>query len=227
LFPQARRLVAEHGAALVAVATEHAGSLRYSAAVGGATPMIETVDRVQAEDAITSIAAVLNGTCNFILDACADGATLAAAIAEAKLEGFAEADATEDLSGRDPERKVRILCRHAFDAEPVAIDVAHLDETVARRAQEAAGAGQRLRQIARATFEGGRVRAQVRFEIVEANSLFGRLSREWNALEVIDTPGKTHQVTGRGAGRWTTTEAVMADLFDIHRQRHTQQGMER
>jgi homoserine dehydrogenase len=220
-----KALVAEHGAALVAVATEHAGSLRYSAAVGGAAQMIETVDQI-IECPIERLTAVLNGTCNFVLDACADGATLAQAIAEAKAQGFTEADASEDLSGRDAERKLRILCRHAFDDEPVTIDVAHLDETVARRAQEAAGAGQRLRQIARATCEGGRVHAQVRFEIVEANSLFGRLSREWNALEVIDTSGKTHQVTGRGAGRWPTTEAVMADLFDIHRQRHTQQGIE-
>jgi len=82
-----------------------------------------------------------------------------------------------------------------------------------------ARAGKRLRQIARATCAGGRIDAQVRFEIVEADGFFGRLSREWNALEVIDTAGTVHRVVGRGAGRWPTTEAIMADLFDSHRDR--------
>jgi homoserine dehydrogenase len=26
-----------------------------------------------------------------------------------------------------------------------------------------------------------------------------------------------HLITGRGAGRWPTTEAVMADLFEVQR----------
>jgi homoserine dehydrogenase len=222
-----KALMAEHGAALTALATEHGGSVRYSAAVGGATPMIETVDRAAAIGAVSAITAVLNGTCNFVLDACADGATLAAAIADAKREGFAEDDATEDLSGRDAEHKLRILCRHAFRAEPETMDVCRLDETVALSAQEAVLAGKRLRQIARVSRQVGGIHAQVRFEVVAPDSYFGRVNREWNALEVFDTSGKTHQVTGRGAGRWSTTEAVMADLFDIHRQRHTQQDIER
>jgi homoserine dehydrogenase len=214
-----KALIAEHSAALAALATAHGGSLRYSAAVGGGTPMIETVNCVLAEGPIFSIAAVLNGTCNFVLNACADGTTLAAAIAEAQREGIAEADATEDLSGRDAERKLRILCRHVFRTEPKTVEVACLDDTVARIIREAAKAGKRLRQIARASREVGGIHAQVRFENVALDSLFGRLTCEWNALEIIDVSGKTHRVTGRGAGRWPTTEAVMADLFDVHRNR--------
>jgi homoserine dehydrogenase len=212
-----KALIAAHSGSLAAVGTERGVTLRYSAAVGGATPMIETVAEV-AKRPIVRIAAVLNGTCNFALDACQTGATLAEAIAKAQCEGFAETDATEDLKGHDAERKLRILCRHAFRAEPETIDLVTLDESGARRAQEAARAGQRLRQIARATREGGRVRAQVCLEVVEADSLFGRLSGEWNALEIVDEIGRAHAVTGRGAGRWPTTEAVMADLFDLHRQ---------
>ena len=30
--------------------------------------------------------------------------------------------------------------------------------------------------------------------------------------------GKTWDVGGRGAGRWPTTEAVLADLFDLRRE---------
>jgi len=166
---------------------------------------------------IASIAAVLNGTCNFVLDACAAGASLEDAVHEAQREGFAESDAAEDLCGRDAERKLRILSRHAFRAEPDRIEVQVLDGAVARKAREVALSSRGLRQIARARQEGGRVRAQVTFEMVEADSLFGRLTREWNALEVVDAAGTAYRTSGRGAGRWPTTEAVLADLFDLHR----------
>lgn len=216
-----KALVAEHGAHLAARVQEYGGRLRYSAAVGGSVPMIETVDRIAAERPIARATAVLNGTCNFVLDACAKGETLATAILDAQREGFAEADAAADLGGRDAERKLRILCRHAFRTEPLQIDVQVLDDVVARRAREVASSGRKLRQIALATREEGYVSASVRYEVVEANSLFGRLSQEWNALEIRSVDGRTHTVTGRGAGRWPTTEAVLSDLFDLHRQ-HSQ-----
>jgi homoserine dehydrogenase len=221
-----KALIAELEATLTALTQKTGTHLRYRAAVGGATPMIESVDRAARQDTISSIAAVLNGTCNVVLDACADGSALSEAVADAQVQGFAEANANEDLSGRDAERKLRILCRHAFRVDPETIEVEVLDESIVQRAREAAARGQRLRQIARTTREGSRVHAQVRFEIVEADSVFGRLSREWNTLEIIDTAGTVHRVTGRGAGRWPTTEAVMADLFDIHRQDYPRRDIE-
>ena len=36
-----------------------------------------------------------------------------------------------------------------------------------------------------------------------------------NRLLVEDENGRTWTVSGRGAGRWPTTEAVIADLFDL------------
>ncbi|MGH8244537.1 MAG: hypothetical protein ACRETY_14450, partial [Steroidobacteraceae bacterium] len=38
---------------------------------------------------------------------------------------------------------------------------------------------------------------------------------EWNALQVTRANGATTTVTGRGAGRWPTTEAIVADLLRI------------
>jgi homoserine dehydrogenase len=212
-----KALIAECGSTLAAFAKEGGGSLRYSAAVGGSTLMIETVDRATTYGAIGSIAAVLNGTCNVVLDACAAGRTLVEAIADAQAQGFAEADPTDDLSGRDAARKLQILSRHAWNMDPNHIDVQILNESIAHRAREAARVGQRLRQISRAKREPDGVRAHVTFEVVDARSHFGELSREWNAIELMDGAGRTQHVTGRGAGRWPTAEAVMADMFEVTR----------
>lgn len=214
-----KALIEAHERALSALAAGSGATLSYSAAVGGAAPMIEAVDRYAARGPIISMAAVLNGTCNFVLDRCAEGATLEEAVAEAMREGFAEADPSDDLSGNDAVRKLRILCRHAFGTEPEAVNPEQLDERVARIAQDVAWAGMRLRHVARAARSNGELRATVRFEEVPVQSLFGRLTREWNALEILGANGARDVITGRGAGRWPTTEAVMADLFEVHRRR--------
>jgi homoserine dehydrogenase len=212
-----KALIAQYGTALDALAARAGTRLRYSAAVGGACPMIETIDRVWSQGRITSLTAVLNGTCNFVIDRCGQGASLRDAIAEAQAQGFAEQDPSDDLTGRDAQRKLLILCRHAFDEEPDLIEAEVLDEAVAARARVAVEKGVKLRQVARAFFRNSSLIASLNFEVVARASRFGQLDREWNGLEIKRRTSLF--VKGRGAGRWPTAEAVMADLFDACRER--------
>ena len=85
--------------------------LRFSAAVGGSLPVLETVARLAAEQTIERVRAVINGTCNFVLDELAQGATLVHAIALAQRHGFAEADPGVDLSGTDAAQKLSLIAR--------------------------------------------------------------------------------------------------------------------
>jgi len=209
-----KAVIAEDGPELTGLARDSGAELRYSAAVGGSAPMLEHC--LHHSGKILSIAAVLNGTCNFVLDACARGATLTEAIAEAQRLGFAESDPTEDLSGRDAARKLRILARTAFGVE-IPLVLPGLDESVAASGRAAALTGERLRQVARVERHNGRVIASVTFERVAAGSPFFDLEGEWNALRLTLATGEITIVRGRGAGRWPTSEAVIADAFDIVR----------
>ena len=86
--------------------------IRYSAAVGGSVPMLETIERLERlspRGRIVRLRGVLNGTCNFVLDRVATGDSLGNAVMRAQAEGFAESDPAEDLSGRDAARKSRDL----------------------------------------------------------------------------------------------------------------------
>jgi homoserine dehydrogenase len=47
---------------------------------------------------VTEIRGIVNGTCGVVLDARAQGFTLADAVGLAMAQGFAEADPTQDLS---------------------------------------------------------------------------------------------------------------------------------
>lgn len=215
-----KTVIANSGPSLARIARDSGARLRYSAAVGGSASMLEAVSRAATRREIDSLAAVLNGTCNFVLDACTEGASLANAVAQAQQRGFAEADPSEDLSGRDAERKLKILARHAFDTELDAIPLQALDESiVSQAARHAAQSGMKLRQVARAARRNGHIVATAEFEEVDSGSLFGRLTGEWNGLEVRYANGHTVSLRGRGAGRWPTAEAVMADVFEITRDR--------
>jgi homoserine dehydrogenase len=212
-----KALIADRGALLERIAQSSGAALRYAAAVGGSTPMLELLSGAGERGEVDSIAAVLNGTCNFVLDRCAEGAALEDAVAEAQHCGFAEADPSDDLSGRDAERKLRILARRGFGVTLDTVPLQALTTTIAQRAREAALGGIKLRQIARLTRKGDRIVAAVEFEPVELRSLFGALVGEWNALEVKYVSGEMIALRGRGAGRWPTTEAMMADVFDVMR----------
>jgi homoserine dehydrogenase len=59
----------------------------------------------------------------------------------------------------------------------------------------------------------------VGFDPIKPGSLFHALTGEWNAQTVTLSDRKVITVHGRGAGRWPTTEAVMADVSEILRAR--------
>jgi homoserine dehydrogenase len=213
-----KALLAEHGAVLAAAQRSSGATLRYAAAVGGSAPMLEAVDGAVSRAPLSAIAGVLNGTCNFVLQRCAQGTSLAEAVAEAQALGFAEADPSEDLSGRDAERKLRILAERAFGEPLLFVTVEPLTADVARGAHAASLRGEALRQVARVRREKGRWCGQVTFEALRGGHPLAGVTKEWNALLLTHEDGRSVCVMGRGAGRWPTTEALMADLFEVHRQ---------
>lgn len=208
-----KTLIAQSGVELNAVAARHGARFLYSAAVGGSVPMIEAV--TEGRGGIRAITGVLNGTCNYVLDRCAAGLSLDDAVREAQQCGFAEADPSEDLSGRDAARKLAILARSAFQQELPSIEMEALDGAALARARSLLRANQSLRIIARAHKAATQVLGQVRLEAVAHDDAFAQTRNEWNRLVVSYENGDEVTVCGRGAGRWPTTEAVMADLLDL------------
>ena len=195
-------------AGLTALAASGGAALLYSASVGGGAPLIETVRRARDHGDIVRIEAVLNGTCNFILNRLAEGTAFDAAVAAAQAAGFAEADPSADLSALDAAAKLAILAHEAAGWRlPV--------EAVAREVLSGAtrsGTG-RTRQIARLDLPARA--ATVAFEAAAGDPLFADLADEGNALRVTTADGRVFTARGRGAGRVPTAESVWADLTEL------------
>ena len=199
---------------LAALAEAHGARLAYSAAVGGGAPMIETLRAARAAGPVAGFEAVLNGTVNFMLERLGAGADFADALADARAAGFAEEDPSSDLEGRDAAAKVRLLAFEAFGETP-AEDAVPCDALSA--AFRPSGP---VRQIGACRRRNGVLDASVSLDAGLSDPLFLGLRGERNALKVYGEDGRVWSCRGRGAGRWPTTESVLADVADIIRARH-------
>ncbi|WP_417496267.1 homoserine dehydrogenase [Maricaulis sp.] len=201
------------------LAAESGRHLRYSAAVGGGAPILETLDRVSQRGAVLSVEGVMNGTCNFILGKLGDGARLADAIAEAQALGFAEADPRGDIDGDDAADKLSIIIRHAFGirVDPGDIAKESLSGLSAERLQAVADQNQVIKQVGQCSAGAdGRLVARIELRALDRDDPLAKLRNEENGF-LVQLPHQSLYVQGKGAGRWPTAEAVFADIVDIQR----------
>ena len=189
-------------------------TLKYSAAVGGVLPALETISQARGSGPLHSISGVLNGTTNFILDQLADGHSLADAVSTAKQNGYAERDPRLDLDGTDAAQKLILLARAAFDVDlPLSsIDKRGLEEVKLKTN------GRVTRLVAECRRETDGFVATVSPLDLPPDHPLARVSGVENRLLIQSQTGKRWEISGHGAGRWPTTEAVMADLFDLRRE---------
>ncbi len=117
-----KQLLSHHGEELWDVARENGVQLRFEGAVAGVVPVIRVLQESLAGARIDRVHGIVNGTTNFILSEMArTGADFASALAEAQRLGYAEADPSDDVNGRDAAAKMAIIARLAFET-PVHID---------------------------------------------------------------------------------------------------------
>jgi homoserine dehydrogenase len=210
--------VARHWDSLSACAVRGGGELRYSAAVGGGSPIIETLRRL--EGSVVAVEGVMNGTCNYLLSRLAEGWSLEQALERARELGFAEADPSTDVDGHDAADKLCILAREAFGVSlsPDRIPKHSLLDLVPGAALEALECGEAIKQVGRCQLlPDGSVEAKVRLVPLPLSHPLAGARNEENRFLVTDGDGKVHQVFGKGAGRWPTATAVFADVMDAQR----------
>ncbi len=193
------------------------GDLACSAAVGGSVPALETASRLAAEEPVTAIAGIINGTCNYLLDRFAAGDDLEAALDQARRRGLAEDDPHLDLSGWDCAHKLSLLCAAAFGCELPPGDVVRegIGADTPHRVALARRRGAELRLVAEARLRRGRPVATVRLRELRPGDALHGCASEANRLLVVTASGRREVVDGLGAGRRPTALAVTADLLDV------------
>lgn len=212
-----KALIAECGDALQALARRRGTRLSDAAAVGGAVPILEALDTWG--DQLRSLRGVLNGTCQSVLGQCRAGVQFEAAVEAAQRQGFAEADPSRDLDGRDTWDKLQVIAQRLGAALPDGPTPEAVDGWAAQRALCEAQAGLELVQVAELERTPAGLRGSVTLQAVAPGDPLHGLRGAENAAVLELQDGRRVQLRGRGAGGRPTAEAVLADLYDQARGR--------
>ena len=164
--------------------------------------MIETVEHLAATGEIQSMRGLVNATTTYILSAMGEGRSYADALRAAQDAGYAEADPSFDVEGRDAAQKLAILASVAWgrwrgESE---VDSSGIVGVAVRP-------GDTLRLVAEATREQMEVGPT---QLKPGSPLAGVAGVE-SILEIV-VAGATFRVSGPGAGGRVTAGAVYGDL---------------
>ena len=203
--------VAERYGDVRALERESAGEVLFEATVGGAMPVLSTIDDFDPEH-ITAARGVLNGTANFILSRmAAEGLGYEHVLAEAQDLGVAEADPTFDVEGTDAALKCVIVANVLAEGDrEYTLDDAEVEgiSAIPGSALELAQEdGRTIRLIGEVA--DGEVRVGPR--LVPENAALS-VSGTRNIVQLETAHAGRLNISGRGAGGPETASAVLADV---------------
>jgi len=211
-----KQLLSQHGEQLWATARERSVQLRFEAAVAGVVPVIRVLQESLAGAHVDRLHGIVNGTTNYILSEMArTGCTYDSALADAQRLGYAEADPSEDVNGKDAAAKMAILARLAFDT-PVHLDQVTyegIEQITADDMEYAQELGLGLKLIGTAERIDGKLAVRVHPAFLYADHPLASVHGPFNAVTVESDAITEITMSGPGAGGPQTASAVLGDVI--------------
>lgn len=220
-----KELVATYGTELLQIACDKNVNYMFEASVGGGIPIIRPMHQCLTANNVKSIAGILNGTTNYILnEMIKKGKTFDAALKDAQNNGYAERNPAADIEGHDACRKIAILSSLASgmtvdynDIETEGITNITLDDVKYASAMDSV-----IKLIGYAKlFDDGRIYSIVSPMLVKNSSPLSGVDGVFNAILVTGDCVGDVMFYGAGAGKLPTASAVVADVVDAvkHKER--------
>lgn len=223
-----KALVADKGAELLEIASEHHVMFRFEASVGGGIPIIRTMLSCLTGDRIEEITGIINGTTNYMMSRmAAEGCAFDDVLKEAQAKGFAEADPTADIEGHDATRKIAILtslvAETQVDYEDIPVEGISQIDTDDFVYAGALHRVIRLLAVSRRTGDTFSVRVAP-FLLAEGHPLYA-VDGVMNAVLLVSDMLGESMYYGSGAGSLPTASAVLGDLVEMARHAKTPTGI--
>ncbi len=212
-----KELVAAHGTELLEIARERNINYLFEASVGGGIPIVRPMYSCLTAGEATDIFGILNGTTNYILTQMFQhGESFDNALKAAQQKGYAEANPTADVEGKDTCRKIAILAALAFgyalDCERISTE--GITKISAEDVAYAEKLGYSIKLIGHSTKADDGVYAAVFPAFVPKSSPLAGINDVFNGIIVKGDDLGEVMFYGRGAGKLPTANAVVADVVD-------------
>ncbi len=210
-------LVATYYEELLALAKEHGAAFRCTAAVGGGIGWLTALERVRRLEPVLGVEGIMNGTTNYILTNMAEnGISFETALSEAQALGYAEADPSADIDGKDIMHKLLLSANVAFGVslkleEIPVYGIRHITDEDIRTFQSH---GLTCKIMGTARREGEQVAAYV-LPMLLPQSLTAAVPTNFNLITYETEYTGRMSFYGQGAGRYPTAGNVVQDCLDL------------
>ncbi|MBI2890512.1 MAG: homoserine dehydrogenase [Nitrospirae bacterium] len=214
-------VLSRHGRELYDLARRQGVYLGLRATIAGIHPMIFFLHlALPAGKSIRSLHAVLNGTCNFVLDEMESASrSFEDAVRVAQKLGYAEADPSLDVLGRDTFHKISIIHQLVYGVSAADGRISPdrglcegIDRITAEDLHFAAELGYRVKLLGTIESVEGRRSIRVHPALVPKEHVLALLKGAENGMVMVDDYGEKSGYTGLGAGAKPTRIAVLQDL---------------
>jgi len=213
-----KQLIAQHGAELFDAAAGSGARLRFEASCAGAIPVIKALRESLAAAQVDTIYGIVNGTTNYVLHAMTEtGAQYDEVLKQAQELGYAEADPTEDVTGKDAAAKMAILSSIGFHSRTTLADVQHegITSITAADIHHATSLGYVIKLLGVAKLIDGRMNVRVYPAFVPQDHPLASVAGAYNAVFLESDTFDKIMLYGPGAGSVPTASAIIGDIVSV------------
>ena len=212
-----KEVVSLHLDEFLKLAKENDCYFLFEASVGGGIPIIHSLIENSKINEINHIYGIMNGTTNYILSRIEEGMDFDSALNLAKVNGFSEADPTNDLEGLDMVRKISILSDIAYNTFIDINDVYHysikgINKEIIDYLWKK---GLTVKYISESIRDENGIYLSVEPLIFKLSDKISSTKDEYNSITFNGSTNGTLEFYGKGAGKYPTASAVVSDIEKI------------
>ncbi|MBM01478.1 MAG: homoserine dehydrogenase [Chloroflexi bacterium] len=212
-------LIATHIEELIKLSKKNNVKLRFEGSVGAGIPIIEVLSDMLKQNQIQKITGIINGTSNYILSSMFENSSnFENVLKEAQELGFAESDPTNDVEGFDAKFKIDILGSIAFGSRiPLkTVYVKGISEISNKDMNYAREFGYNIKLLAITERKPEGIYSSVSPALVSLAQPMSKVGGNYNAVEILGDLVGNLWIQGEGAGKNSTSSAVLGDLMGIY-----------
>lgn len=211
-----KKMIAENLGTLIALQRKHKVSFLYEAAVCGSIPILRNLEEYFDNDLLKQVNGIVNGSTNYILTQMfQQGIDYQTCLKKAQELGFAESNPTLDVEGFDASYKLAIISLHAHGKLIPSSSILRKGITALTPDdfQFAREKGYQIKLVASTSrSDDDTLFTSVFPTFVSADHALSQVQNEYNGVIIGSTLSDEQFLSGKGAGRYPTSSAVLSDL---------------
>lgn len=215
-----KAVLAKYWEEIMETAKKNGVDVYIEASVGAGIPVIQALHDGLAANNIKSIYGIVNGTTNYILTRMLeDKKDFAEVLKDAQKKGYAEADPSTDLEGKDAGNKLAILSSIAFDTVVDLKDVyvEGISRITRKDMLNARELGYVIKLLAIAKAADGELDVRVHPALISCEHQLAAVDDVYNAVYFVGDAVGPVMFYGQGAGGASAASAVVSDIIYISR----------